>query len=89
MLLMSAFHVPSIVAAAVDAGAAAFSLAAFSLVVVCLHPDSAISDAAASAAVIVFRIGNPLRSATPVTIGGPAGWRRRRLDPGGVVRSAT
>jgi hypothetical protein len=51
--------VPSIVAAATEAGAAAFSAASLPVVVVvCLQPASASIDAAASAAVIVFRIGH-------------------------------
>jgi len=56
--------VPSIPVAA-TAGASAFPLATFSSVAACLQADSVSSDVAASAAMIVDRIGNPPRFGGP------------------------
>jgi hypothetical protein len=50
--------------------------------VVCLQAESASSDAAANAAVLVSRIGTSPWFGTPAMIGACIDWRRHRLLPG-------
>jgi hypothetical protein len=56
---MSAFHVPSMLAAPVDAAAFELALAAFPLVAACLQPASASNDVAAKAAIAILFIREP------------------------------